>query len=434
MTEKIISTIETYGMLKGGERVTAALSGGADSVCLLLVLNDLKERYSLKLDAVHVNHCIRGEEADRDEQFCRKLCERLGVELTVKKIDVPAIAAEKKQSLEEAARNVRYAVFAEHSEEGLTATAHTASDNAETVLLNLARGTGLKGMCGIPPVRDSIIRPLIDVTRQDVENYLKETGQDFVTDSTNLDNDYTRNRIRHNIIPEILRINSGFYKTFCAELKIFSEENIFIENSVKTAYNICIDNGALCGLEKYDTVIRKRCISIFLRENSLPVSAEKINAVNDILDSGGKINISDGVFAVCRKHILTILRMPEKTEIQPVKLCCGENSIFPHKTVFAEIKDGSGGIIDTDKVCGDIVLRSRRNGDRIQLAGRSFTSSVKKLLNEKIRPDIRPYIHFLADDTGVIFIENIGVADRVKPDGNTRKSLYITVLPTSHEK
>lgn len=434
MTEKIISTIETYGMLKGGECVTAALSGGADSVCLLLVLNDLKERYSLKLDAVHVNHCIRGEEADRDEQFCRKLCERLGVELTVKRIDVPAIAAEKKQSLEEAARNVRYAVFAEHSAGGLTATAHTASDNAETVLLNLARGTGLKGMCGIPPVRDSIIRPLIDVTRQDVENYLKETGQDFVTDSTNLDNDYTRNRIRHNIIPEILRINSGFYKTFCAELKIFSEENIFIENSVKTAYNICIDNGALCGLEKYDTVIRKRCISIFLRENSLPVSAEKINAVNDILDSGGKINISDGVFAVCRKHILTILRMPEKTEIQPVKLCCGENSIFPHKTVFAEIKDGSGGIIDTDKVCGDIVLRSRRNGDRIQLAGRSFTSSVKKLLNEKIRPDIRPYIHFLADDTGVIFIENIGVADRVKPDVNTRKSLYITVLPTSHEK
>lgn len=427
MTEKIISTIEAYGMLKGGERVTAALSGGADSVCLLLVLNDLKERYSLKLDAVHVNHCIRGEEADRDEEFCRKLCERLGVELTVKRIDVPAIAAEKKQSLEEAARNVRYSVFAEHSGIGLTATAHTASDNAETVLLNLARGTGLKGMCGIPPVRDNIIRPLIDVTRQDVENYLKELEQDFVTDSTNLDNDYTRNRIRHNIIPEILRINSGFYKTFCAELKIFSEENIFIENSVKTAYNICIDNGALCDLEKYDTVIRKRCISIFLRENSLPVSAEKINAINDILDSGGKINISDGVFAVCRKHTLTILRMPEKTEIQPVKLCCGENSIFPHKTVFAEIKDGSGGIIDTDKVCGDIVLRSRRNGDRIQLAGRNFTSSVKKLLNEKIRPDIRPYIHFLADDTGVIFIENIGVADRVKPDGNTRKSLYITV-------
>lgn len=91
MTEKIISSIETYGMLKGGERVTAALSGGADSVCLLLVLNDLKERYSLKLDAVHVNHCIRGGEADRDEEFCRKLCERLGIELTVKKIDVPAI-------------------------------------------------------------------------------------------------------------------------------------------------------------------------------------------------------------------------------------------------------------------------------------------------------------------------------------------------------
>lgn len=427
MTEKIINTIETYGMLRGGERVTAALSGGADSVCLLLVLNELKNKYGIKLDAVHVNHCIRGREADRDEEFCRKLCKRLGVELTVKKIDVPAVAAAKRQSLEEAARNVRYSAFEEHSSAGLTATAHTASDNAETVILNLARGTGLKGICGIPPVRGNIIRPLIDVTRQDVENYLGELGQDFVTDSTNFDDDYTRNRIRHNIIPEILRINSGFYKTFCAELKIFSEENIFIENSVKTAYNICIDNGALSGLEKYDAVIRKRCISLFLRENSLPVSAEKINAINDILECGGKINISDGIYAVCRKNTLTILRMPENNEIQPVKLQCGENSIFPHKIVFAEIKSGGGGIIDTDKVCGSIVLRSRNYGDKIQLAGRNFTSSVKKLLNERIRADFRPYIHFLADDMGVIFVENIGIADRVRPDGNTKKSLYITV-------
>ena len=196
MTERIIGSIDTYSMLKGGERVTAALSGGADSVCLLLVLKELEEKYNIKVYAVHVNHCIRGEESDRDEHFCRDLCRKLGVELTVRRIDVPAYAADNKRSLEEAARDIRYSVFAEVASGGKLATAHTASDSAETVILNLARGTGLKGICGIPPVRDNIIRPLIDVTRNDVENYLLKRGQNFITDSTNLSVDYTRNRIR----------------------------------------------------------------------------------------------------------------------------------------------------------------------------------------------------------------------------------------------
>lgn len=414
-------------MLKGGERITAALSGGADSVCLLLILKEIEEKYNLEIDAIHINHCIRGEESDRDEQFCRRLCEKLNVPLTVKKIDVPAYAKEKKQSLEEAARDIRYEKFAEKSIGGLIATAHTASDNAETVILNLVRGTGLKGLCGIPSVRGNIIRPLIDVTRQDVEDYLEKRIQDYVTDSTNLTTDYTRNRIRHNIIPEIMKINSGFFKTFCAELKIFSEENIFIENSVKNAYNRCMVNGALYELEKYDTIIRKRCIAKFLREKSLPVSAEKINSINNILDSGGKINIAANTFAVCRKKVLSIVKVVEDKNSEPILLCRGENSIFLDRIIYAEIKNDGGGIIDCDKVCGEIILRGRNYGDKIQLAGRNFTSSVKKLLNEKIRADVRPYIHFLADDKGVIYIENIGIADRVKPDKCTVRSLYITL-------
>lgn len=418
-------------MLSEGERVTAALSGGADSVCLLLVLKELEAKYRLKIEAVHVNHCIRGEEADSDEQFCRSLCRRLGVKLHVKKINVPEIAAREKKSIEEAARNARYEVFEEYTNSGKLATAHTLSDNAETVILNLVRGTGIKGICGIPPVRGNIIRPLIGLTRHDIENYLKKSGQDYVTDSTNLSDDYTRNRIRHKIIPEILRINSGFFKTFCAELKIFSEENFFIEKSAKKAYNICNDNGALYGLEKYDPVIRKRCISFFLKENKLHVSYDKINAVDSILQNGGKINIERDVYAVCRKNVLTILRMPDKSDVYSVRLKSGENSIFKGRILTAEIKRDCKGIIDTDKICGEIVLRSRNYGDRIQLAGRTFTSSVKKLLNEKIRADVRPYIHFLADDIGVIYIEGIGCADRVKLSEETKNSLHITIKDVS---
>lgn len=425
LIEKVTQTIEKYRMLSGGERVLTALSGGADSVCLLLVLKELEKKYALTLSAIHINHCIRDGDADMDEQFCRELCKRLGIELTVIKEDVPAISAREKLSVEEAARNIRYAAFAQHSKKGLVATAHTASDNAETVLLNLVRGTGLRGLCGIPPVRDNIIRPLIEVTRQEVEKFLEMKNQDFVNDITNNDVNYTRNRIRHKIIPEILRINNGFFKTFCAELKIFSEENFYIEKCAKNAYNICIDNGALKGLEKYDAVIRKRCISKFLTENGLSVNAEKINSVDSILEIGGKVNLSKNVFAVCRKNVLTIVRTPEK--IGTAILIEGENHIFDRKILFAEIKDGSGGIIDTGKVHGEIILRGRNYGDKIRLAGREHTSSVKKLLGEKVRADIRPYLHFLADSEGLIFIEGIGVAERVKTDENTRKSLYITV-------
>lgn len=425
MTEKVIKTIEAHKMLSGGERVTAALSGGADSVCLLLVLKELEKVYSLSVDAIHINHCIRGKEADSDEEFCRTVCDKLGVPFEVRRIDVPRLAEEKKQSLEEAARDARYSAFAEHTKGGLLATAHTASDNAETVLFNLVRGTGLKGLCGIPPVRDNIIRPLIDVTREEVESFLGDRGQEFVTDSTNLETEYSRNKIRHNIIPELLKINNGFYRTFSSELKIFHEENEFIHNAAKSAYEKCYDKGALCGLEKYDTVIRKRCIALFLREHSLPQSSEKINSVNDILENGGKINITGGAFAVCRKNVLTIVRAAQECENTPV--CMGENSIFPDRIFTAETREDSGGVIDLDKVCGTLILRGRKNGDRIRLSGRDFTSSVKKLLNEKVRADLRPVTHFLEDEKGLVYVENIGAADRVKTSENTVRSLYIKV-------
>ncbi len=428
MINRIISTIKAYSMLKGGEHITVALSGGADSVCLLSAMKEISTQYNLHVDAIHINHCIRGEEADRDELFCKKLCEKLEIPFTVKRIDVPSYAIQKKLSVEEAAREVRYEEFSKHCPNSLIATAHTASDNAETVLFNFTRGTGLKGICGIPPIRGNIIRPLIDVTRQDVEKYIEKYGLEYVTDSTNLTIDYTRNRIRHNIIPEILKINNGFYKTFCTEIKIFSEENSFIEKHVNQAYNECENRGALENLTKYDTVVRKRCIARLLKENALPISSEKINSIDEILDCGGKINITKNTFVVCRSDILSIVRMPDENTLRFSELSEGENSIFDGRIVHAEIKQDKDGIIDIDKVCGTVILRSRNYGDKIRLSGRNCTSSVKKLINENIRADLKPYLHFLADDEGLIYIEGIGVAERVKTDENTVKSLHINVI------
>lgn len=427
MTDKIINTIELYNMIKKGDNITAALSGGADSVCLLMVLKELSECLDFTLDAIHINHCIRGEESNRDENFCRDLCKKMRIPIAVIRVDVPAVAAESKKSLEETARDIRYETFRKHAGKiGKIATAHTLSDNAETVILNLTRGTGLKGLCGIPPVRDNIIRPLIDVTRQQVEDYLKEKNQEFVTDSTNLSNDYTRNRIRHNVIPELLKINGGFYKTFSAGQKILKEENSLISDYAESAYKKCLyASDKLCGLDKYPDAVKKRIVSMFLNDNNLPVSYDKINSVSSLSDKNGKINILKGIYINGKNGVITVNREIEKiTEVQ-VPLKIGRNFIFKNKVLIAEENKKGDLLIDLDKICGTIILRNRRYGDKIKLSGRNFTSSVKKLLNENIPSEKRPFIHFLSDDLGLIYVEKIGVADRVKVTGESIRILSV---------
>ena len=201
MLETVKRTIADHAMLAPGETVLLALSGGADSVALLCALRAL----GYPVRAFHLNHCLRGAESDRDEAFCRALCERLGVPLTVERIDVRAQTAG--EGIEAAARRIRYERLAAAAQGAKIATAHTADDNLETMLFHLARGTGPKGLAGIPPVRDGVIRPLIGVERAQVEAYLAELGQDYVTDSTNLADSYTRNRIRHGVVPALRQIN-----------------------------------------------------------------------------------------------------------------------------------------------------------------------------------------------------------------------------------
>ena len=160
LQKKVIESIEKYNMINYGDNILIALSGGADSVCLLLVLMDLQEKYNLSISAIHINHMLRAEESDSDEEFCVNLCKSLGVKLIVERHDVALYSKLNKLSIELAARNIRYEAFKKHSEGMKLATAHTSSDNAETVILNLTRGAGLKGLLGIPPTRDNIIRPL----------------------------------------------------------------------------------------------------------------------------------------------------------------------------------------------------------------------------------------------------------------------------------
>lgn len=210
MLDKALGAVKKYNMLSPGAAVIAAVSGGADSMAMLLFLMKIRERYSLSLTVAHVNHGLRGEEARRDENYVRSFCEKNGLRFEVLHADVAALAKQRGESCEECGRRVRYEFFESIDKNAKIATAHTASDNAETMLFNLARGSSLKGLCGIPPVRGNIIRPLIFCTREEIEAFCRENSLDFVTDSTNLTLDYSRNKIRRIAVPALKEINSAF--------------------------------------------------------------------------------------------------------------------------------------------------------------------------------------------------------------------------------
>lgn len=211
-TDKVRSFIKENGIITRSDRIIIGLSGGADSVCLLDILNGLKEQYGITLYAVHVNHGIRGEQADEDERFSVELCRKCGIESAVYYYDVPTLSKKWHMTEEEAARRVRYEAFEKEyvrRNADKIATAHHKTDQTETILFRMCRGTGIKGMLGMAPVRGNIIRPLLCVTGREIREYLSDTGQEYRLDSTNDCVDYDRNRIRHNVIPELESINDN---------------------------------------------------------------------------------------------------------------------------------------------------------------------------------------------------------------------------------
>ena len=443
MLEKILRWVRENSLVSAGDTVICGLSGGADSVSLLLILRELSGTLGITVEALHVNHCIRGDESDRDETFCRELCERLGVSFSAVRCNVPEYAEKSGLSHEEAARKLRYQIFRENSAGKLIATAHNANDNLETALLNLARGTGLKGLTGVPVRRGNIIRPLLCVTRAEIEAFLSEKGQSFVTDSTNLSDDYTRNKIRHRIIPLLEEINPAVITTFINSADTLREEDELIASLTDELWERSLCGRTLRGLAGENKVLRRRCIARLLTENSLPYSRDRLTRADDILMNSGKINISGNTYLVSdgRDISLKEITPPQTGQVLSAPLVIGENRLFEDKLLVCELLDCDNlkkiedvhknltfYTLDYDKIVGRAILRNRRFGDRIKLAGRDFTSSVKKLINEKVPQGSRGKLHFIEDGLGTVFAEQIGIADRVRPSSSTVRFLRITVI------
>ena len=227
MKNKILTYINKESLLKRGEKVIVTCSGGADSIFLLHILNKL----GFDCVVAHCNFHLRGEESDRDENFVREFCEKENLTLLVEHFDTKKYAAENKLSIEMAARELRYTWFEkvreEHNAQAI-AVAHHSDDSIETILLNMLRGTGLRGICGIRPRNEFVVRPLLCVNRKEIEDYLSEQGISYITDSTNLENEYTRNKIRNIVMPILREINPQIDSVMLSNAENFAAaENIY---------------------------------------------------------------------------------------------------------------------------------------------------------------------------------------------------------------
>ncbi len=311
MLDLVSDTVRKYNMLELGERVLVALSGGADSVSLLLALKEL----GYSVFAVHVNHHLRGEESDRDEAFCANLCRRLGVELYVEHVDVRSYCFETGKSVEESARVLRYEALGKHSGGCKIATAHNLDDCFETTLFNLVRGCGIGGLTGIPPVRDNIIRPLIGTRRDEILEYLKSRGESYVTDSTNLEDDCSRNIIRLNVIPELERINPSLLKTYKSSLENFRNAENYIDRESEKL----LEASEIAFPEDCDEFILANALSKILRKNGVEPSKQKIDELKSLVKTGGKVNLKKGVYAVCKDRRLEITGEREQAS-EPIQL------------------------------------------------------------------------------------------------------------------
>ncbi len=495
--DKVSTYIEKYHMLSAGDTVAAGVSGGADSVCLLFVLSALQKKIPFRLMVVHVNHKIRNE-AGEDAAYVQKLCESLQVPFFLYEKDVEQIARREGISTEEAGRNIRYEAFrevltkyasaeskapeAEVMETGTLsrnvgghlkiAVAHHKNDRAETVLFHLFRGTGPVGLEGIRPTREDkdgieVIRPLLDVSRTEIEAYLKELQVGWCEDATNGEDDYCRNRIRHNILPYAEeQIAPGAVSNICRAADLLQEMNDFVGQEMKKAWQDCArENGAaeekhICfdceKFSRYHSFLQKNMLLYALEQ--LTPHRKDMGAVHvDYLLSlfqrpvNREISLPYGLIAG-REYDSVVIRNGKNTGIQtyagmqpgtsvPVDLPKpgeGEKEVFlpdGNSVIFSIINcEKSINIpqnrytkwFDYDKIEKSLVLRTRQKGDFLTIDDRFSRKSIQDyMVNEKIPRAIREEMPLLCEENHVLWVPGYRISSFYKINENTKYILQV---------
>ncbi len=404
-------------------KIVIGLSGGADSVLLTYLL--LLRYGAQRLHAVHVNHGIRGEEADRDEEFVRTFCSFHNLQLSVLKKDIPATSKVTGEGTEECARRVRYEVFSEIAgESGCIATAHNADDHTETVLMNIVRGTGPRGACGIPVQRDNIYRPLLFVSRAEVEFLCEYFGLSFVVDSTNLTTEYTRNRLRHLVIPELKSVNPQLTEAVSRFTQTLSLQNDFMQ---KEAEKLLKDaetewGWALSVLRAAHPAVLRAALECLLHSLGR-MSYEHISVAEQCALFGGSVSLPGHVQLTAAQDMLTVTTDEANPVYAELKNGCAhlpDGRILTVFKKFTENEKNSGkvhnllfnNVSDCDKIASTAVVRTRRGGDRFRPSKRGVSKSLKKLFNELRIPEaVRDRLLLLEVNGEILWIESVGAAE-----------------------
>lgn len=444
--QKCLKFIRENELLKNGDSVVVGFSGGSDSTFLLILLLTIQKIFNLKIYVAHLNHKLRGKESDADEEFVKNFCKQNKIEFLIESRDIRKIAQETKKGIEEVARMERYKFFAEAAEKFKTtkiATGHTLNDNAETMIFNFIRGSGVSGLRGIPVKRDNIIRPLLGVTKEEIIEFLKEEGIQFRTDSTNKDEEFTRNFIRHKIIPLLKEINPNLFETFSItsqlltllEKYILSEETkfdrLFVSKKTEKVLRIKIEENIDYKNYLMMDLIRKKIETHFNIQLSFEKTKELINLFKQ--DKGTMIQINDKIFAIRENNTILVLYEPEFEDINisvtyNTKLQKYYGSYFEFKLSIAPVKEAKISdnpmveFFDAEKIRHKLILRNWKPGDKFIPLGMKYSKKVSDILTDAKIPSIfKKQILVLCDGPEIIWVVGVRLAEKYKVTKETKK-------------
>jgi len=453
---KVKKIIEKYGMISPGDKVLVAVSGGPDSICLLHILDRLARKMNLSLHIAHINHGIRKRESKREARFVSDLADRMGIPINVKSLDVPSYARRKKLTVEEAARDLRYKVFESLAKKlgaKRIALGHTASDQVETVLMHLLRGSGPQGLSGISPVRKSgttsIIRPLIEISREEILDYLKKNNLAFCLDSSNRRIEYFRNKIRLKLLPFLREnYNENIDDALLRLSEILKEENAYWDRVVERVFHkiVSLESGKILvdfrKFLRYNVAVQRR---VLYRLFGGIVSLRQIEAIRSLAHkrTQGETSYLGKRFSVRKegnflrfstfperrfKKLNFPIRVPGKNEIEGLNLTVNTRIVD-----FHPISDGetNTAYFDVDKInLKELMLRNRREGDRFRPFGLRGTKKLSDFfIDTKIARHLRDQVPLLVEGDDILWVVGFRRADKARITEDTRRILEVQVLP-----
>lgn len=458
MLNQIRSFIQKQHMLESGDRVIIGVSGGADSMCLLNVLINLRQEYQMSLYVVHVNHCIRGAESDQEEDYVRRFCEDHNVILSCFRVPIPDLAKSQGKSVEETGRNIRYEIFYQEANRfncHKIAIAHNMNDNAETLLFQLFRGSMVQGATGIKAVRDRIIRPLLETKREVIEEWLKKQHIAYCTDSSNLTLDYARNRIRSQILPvavdEINTRSIEHLSQFTNQMEQIAEylrkvtKELFLRVAKFDEERLVIDIDELKEEEPLlQQSLMKYAIETVSKEQK-DIESVHIRSALSLLEkqSGKEINLPHHIIA--KRGYTTLILERIQAGVNQVShtwepVIPGEWHIqgSPYQLHFDLLEMNQIGEMpkncytkwfDYDKIKDVVVIRTRQPGDFIQINRAGGRKTLKALfIDEKIPKEKREKMYLVTAGSHVLWLPGVRTSEAFLIDDNTRSILAITLV------